>query len=298
MSYKGGFNEKYPSENFHSFQFFKYHSFNGYTFINFPFLFYGQKKENSNKHLITYFLKKNGYVTCNIHDICRKEPTRTYHNFSIDEIYDHQYLSCDPNDYSENSSIIRCLYGKQNIEHLLHYAEQFWIKYKNNRKFAAVFTNLGHEGTLNVVKYQDSIIANFLNRLYKENLLKETSIILLSDHGVSMPSIYYAFDFYTTEINLPSFFIIINDRKNVSYEEQYKYIQENQQIFITAFDIYNTLGNLIYGEQYANIMNKTWEIDSPKSYLGISLLNKINSKERFPKKYINYSSMNENICLM
>ena len=31
ISYKGDFNKKFPSENFHSFQFFKYHSFNYYT---------------------------------------------------------------------------------------------------------------------------------------------------------------------------------------------------------------------------------------------------------------------------
>ena len=111
-----------------------------------------------------------------------------------------------------------------------------------------------------------------------------------------MPSIYYVYDFFTTEIYLPSFFIIINDRKNISYEKQYKYIQENQQAFITAFDIYNTLGNIIYGDDYSNILNKTLEIDSPKSNLGISLFNKINSKERSTKKYTNYSTMSDAIC--
>ena len=84
--------------------------------------------------------------------------------------------------------------------------------------------------------------------MFDENLLKDTSIILISDHGVGMPSIYYFYDFYSTEAHLPSFFIIINDRKNLTYEEQYKFIQENQQTFITAFDIYNTIGNIIYGD--------------------------------------------------
>ena len=35
MPYKGKFNKKYPSENFHSFQFFKYHSFYMYTHGNY-----------------------------------------------------------------------------------------------------------------------------------------------------------------------------------------------------------------------------------------------------------------------
>ena len=36
MSYKGGHHKKYPEENFHSFQFFKYHCFRMFTpgFLN------------------------------------------------------------------------------------------------------------------------------------------------------------------------------------------------------------------------------------------------------------------------
>ena len=297
MSYKGSFSKKYPSEIFHSFQFFKYHSFDGYTMYNYPFLFYGQYVLNKNKHLLTKFLKKNGYVTCHVHDYCDIDNTRTFHNFSIDEIFDHQYLCCDPNSFDISSGIIRCLYDKQNIEYFLDYIEQFWKKYKDNRKYASLISNFGHEGTLSVIKYQDEIIAEFLNRLFDENLFKDTSIILLSDHGVGMPSIYFIYDFYKTEFYLPSFFIVINDRKNVSYEKQYNYIKENQQTFITAFDIYNTLGNIIYGDNYTNIPNKTSEIDSFKNNLGISLFNRIKSKERFPKKFSNYSLMNQNICL-
>ena len=41
IDFKGGNNKKYPLENFHSFQFFKYHSFHGNTYVNYPRLFYG-----------------------------------------------------------------------------------------------------------------------------------------------------------------------------------------------------------------------------------------------------------------
>ena len=49
MSYKGGFNPKYPEEKFHSFQFFKYHSFKYNTNGNFLPLFYGNLME-AKKH--------------------------------------------------------------------------------------------------------------------------------------------------------------------------------------------------------------------------------------------------------
>ena len=47
-SYKGGFNENYPEEKFHSFQFFKYHSFEGRTATNFPILYYGNRADANN----------------------------------------------------------------------------------------------------------------------------------------------------------------------------------------------------------------------------------------------------------
>lgn len=97
-------------------------------------------------------------------------------------------------------------------------------------------------------------------------------------------------------MHLPSLFIFVNDRKNISYENQYRYIQKNQQIFITAFDIYNTIGNLIYGDKYDIIPNKTSQMDSFKTNWGISLFKKINSKERFPDKYYNYSSLSLSVC--
>ena len=144
------------------------------------------------------------------------------------------------------------------------------------------------------MKYIDNILYNFLNSLYNDNLFKGTSIFLLSDHGTAAPSPYYINDFFQIERHLPMLYIISNDRKNVSYEQQYKYIQKNQQIIITGYDIYNTFGSLIFGDKYNLIPNKTQNKDTPKSKFGISLFNEINPKERSPKIYKN---MNKNICI-
>ena len=107
----------------------------------------------------------------------------------------------------------------------------------------------------------------------------------MSDHGVAMPSIYYSTNFYQYEYDLPMLFLMINDRKNFTYEEQYKYIFENQQTFITSFDIYNTFGNIIYGKKYDMIENSTQKRLTFKSAYGKSLFDKINPKERNTMKY-------------
>ena len=294
ISYKGGHNNKYPDENFHSFQFFKYHTFKYHTTGNFPKLFYGNDRKAKVIVRISKYLKENGFVTCYTADYCHKDNIRTLHDLTKEELYDHQLLLCDPNVPNFNSAIKRCLYGEISSYHLYEYSNQFWRKYKDNRKFALIAVNDGHEGTLELVKYTDDIIYNFLNSLYNDNLLKNTAIFLLSDHGCDMPSVYYIYKFYKHTSLLPMLFIISNDRKNVDYNQQYFNIHENQQILVTAYDIYNTISNIIYGDKYENIENKTDLHDTPKSPNGKSLFEKINGKERKPR---NYKSMATHICV-
>ena len=157
----------------------------------------------------------------------------------------------------------------------------------------AIITNDGHEGTLEVLKYIDNILFNFLNNLFNDNLFNNTTIFLVSDHGTGTVSPYYINEFYNIERHLPMLYIICNDRKNISYAQQYEFIYKNQQIIVTGYDIYNTFGYLIYGEKYNLIKNKTNQKDSPKSKYGVSLFKKINAKERIPQIYEN---MNKNIC--
>ena len=294
MPYKRQHNIKYPKGNFHSFQFFKYHSFEKYTTGNFPPLFYGNLKNVTDLVRINKYAKLNGYITCYSADLCRKDNTRSYHKSSKEELYDHQLLLCDPNTSSPNTPKKRCLYGNLNSYYLYDYISQFWRKYPNNRKFSTTVINDAHEGTLESIKYSDDIIYNFLNSLYNDNLLKDTTIFLMSDHGCIMPSIYYLNEFFQLEYRLPMLFMIINDRKNIDYNQQYFNIHENQQTFITGYDIYNTIANIIYGDNYINIPNKENTHDTPKSPIGQSLFEKIDQKERNPNKY---SNMVTSICI-
>ena len=172
-------------------------------------------------------------------------------------------LLCDPNAPRYSKPIRKCMYGKDDVGFLLDYSEQFWRKYQNNRKFSLIVINSAHEETMEVMKYIDDIIYNYLQSLYNDNLFKDSSIFLVSDHGVGIQSLYYAFEFYQIENNLTLLYIIINDRKNTSYNEQYFYLRENQQTFITAYDIYNTINHLLYGDKYKYILNLTDENPTP-----------------------------------
>lgn len=294
ISYEGGFNENFPAEKFHSFQFFKYHSFEGRTAGNYPRLYYGNRREAKNIIRLTKYFKENGYITNYCSHLCQKDNSLTLHNATQYELYDHQMLLCDPNRQRYHKPIRKCLYGKDDVGFLLDYSEQFWRKYQNNRKFSTIIIDSAHEETGEVLKYLDDIISNYLYSLYNDNLFKDSSIFLISDHGLGIQSLYYIFDFYKYESVLPMCYILINDRKNITYHQQYFYIQQNQQIFITAYDIYNTVNNLLYGDNYKNILNLTDEEPTPKSSFGISLLDKIDGKSRKAK---NYKYMKYDICI-
>ena len=116
MSYKGEFNKKYPSKKFHSFQFFKYYSFKYFTTENYPVLFYGNFRDPYNK-LITLYMKKIGFVTEFAGDDCYIDFIPSFHNYTLEEAYDHQYIVCDPNHISPNSKL-NCFYGKIHIEYI------------------------------------------------------------------------------------------------------------------------------------------------------------------------------------
>lgn len=294
MAYEGGFHPKYQKEKYHSFQFFKYHAFLGHTANNYPKIFYG---DNRGKNIvrITKYLKENGYITGLTSDSCQRDLIRTEHIMKLEEVCDHEMIICDPNMMHLLTLKKRCLYNKLASEHQYEYGNQFWRKYNNNRKFLAILDCSGHEGTLEALKYQDDIIYNFLNNLYNDNLLKKTTVIFLSDHGVVIPSIYFFLDFYQLESHLPMLYIMINDRENISYEKQYKYIYQNQQILITAYDIFNTIGNIIYGDKYNYIKAKSSHFfDTPKTRKGTSLLMKMDAKSRSPLKY---EGMDRTTCI-
>lgn len=135
---------------------------------------------------------------------------------------------------------------------------------------------------------------NLVCSLFNENLLRKTVVMLLSDHGCTMPSLYHFNDAFNFDIALPMLYILSYDNKNLSFTEQYKYLYENQQKFITAYDVYNTIGHLAYGKKYEKIKDKEKSSeDTPKSKFGKSIFTAIDSK-RTP---YNYQAMETRVCL-
>ena len=280
-------------QKYHGFEFLKYHKFKGATLRNAIPMFSGVYYDEKNTMVsIVRDLKNNGYITCNVQDVCHKElmDIGELKNYTYVE-FDHEYVapSCDPNIYhygfalfnGENGILRKCLYGKENFEQSLIYAKQFWTSYKNNKRFLRIVNTYGHEYIGEKSKYSDLPLYNFLNKLYKLNLLKNTTVFIASDHGFALMGLYKIInpDDYKIEFHLPIFVLLVPDLQNLTYEQQYSEIRKNQQNFITAFDIYYTLRYIIYGENY-----KMPPLNGNKND-GENLFKYINPKERTCSKY-------------
>ena len=293
LTYDGFSSKEEPNQKYHGFEFLKYHKFNGATLGNAIPMFSGvYYLENNTMISIVKDLKKLGYITCNVQDICHKElmDIGELKGYSYIE-FDHEYAapSCDPTIYyygfdflnGENGILRKCLYGKDTIEQSLIYAKKFWNAYKDNKKFLRIVNTYAHEYIGEKSKYADNALYNFLNDLYSTNSLKNTTVFLAADHGFALMGIYEILKSkdYDLEFQLPFFILLVPDMKNLTYEQQYLNIYKNQQNFITSFDIYYTIRNIIYGNNYKKgILNGNISD-------GESLFNYINPKERLCSKY-------------
>ena len=262
LKYEGYQTKKYK---YHGFEFLKYHKLNKDTLGNAIPMFSGVEFNYKYKMIsILKRYKENGYISCNIQDVCHKElmeiePLKNYRYIE----FDHEYAapSCDPNIYSsgydpyysENGILKKCLYGKENFEYALEYARQFWRIYKDNKRYLRIVNTYAHEYSGEKSKYTDSALYSFLRELYDSEQMENTTLFLAGDHGyVGLFSIYKILgaNDWKAEYPLPLLIVIEFDKKNSSYESQYLHIMNNQQTFVTPFDIYHTLCHNLFGVNY------------------------------------------------
>ena len=263
LTFEGYYNEIDKEQKYHGFEFLKYQKFDGATLQNalpmFSGVYYNYKNTMIN---IVKDFKKNGYITCNVQDTCHKElmsimPLRKYTYIE----FDHEYAAanCEPNIYQpgyglfngDNSVFRKCLYGNEGFDYALEYGQKFWTTYKSNKRFLRIVCTYSHEYSYEKAKYTDNSLYDFLKELFGNNQLKNTTIFIAADHGFFLMGIYKILNSndFPIETNLPLFILIVPDKKNITYEQQYSEIIKNQQILITPFDI-------IQKKEYAKNIDK------------------------------------------
>ena len=281
-------NYQYKAGILNAYQFMKYSNFKGTTQENTMPMFYGDSMQNSAGISILKYFKNKGYITCGSENLCHRElfAIQGYKNdFTEFESFDHENyaLFCDPNYCVPNnpfgffqgmySVYRRCLYGKDTSEYVFEYGNKFWEAYKNERKFVRLSFIDAHEGTMEVIKYLDDYLFKFLTSFVDNYLNDKTAIIIASDHGQNMISLHTFMNSqdFIYERTLGSLFILLPDNDNY---DPYP-IEQNEQRFVTPYDIHDTLIDFAGGNsnEYSNN--------------GQSLLKEINGLNRNCLKYYN-----------
>ena len=267
--------EKYLSKYFNSseksfYQMIKYHNFIFFTQQNVNPMFFGESMFNSNGTSILKHIKKKGFITGHSN---KKNCTRQLYdiednyteNIEYDN-FDHENIAmmCDPNFYNPENRFTpymgpysirrRCLYGRDTFEYILEYGEKFWKTYSKEHKFLRLSFQDAHEGTLEVVKYLDVKLAEFLEKFDKKGYLKDTAVFLVSDHGNNMVGIYNIFQFedYVLEKTLGTWFMLLPKKKEIDE----KFLEINQQRLASPYDIPDTLLDMFGYHQNNTIFSR------------------------------------------
>jgi len=292
------FIEKYMKPNndlndYKAYQFMKYTAFDCFTQMSAQPMFYGEKMDpvTSNGTFILKHYKERGFVTGQSIDLCSRELFVTMNNCLnrvIFSDFDHENVAmfCDANYYNRDnpypflqggfSIIRRCLYGRDAFEYVLEYGTKFWEAYPNNKKFLRLAFIDPHERSEEVVKYLDEPLTQFLEDLMKRKLLENTAIFFVSDHGNGMHG-YYRWiqaDDFLFERTLAFWFMILHKYKD---EEGIKNLNENSQTFLTPYDIFDTLSDIVFDEVNMEVHTR--------DDLGYSVFRKIDAKSRNCMRY-------------
>jgi len=266
--------EKYLSKYFNSseksfYQMMKYHNFIFFTQQNVNPMFFGESMFNSNGTSILKYMKKKGFITGHSNNICTRQLYDIEDNYTENieyDNFDHENIAmmCDPNFYNPENRFTpymgpysirrRCLYGRDTFEYILEYGEKFWETYSKEHKFLRLSFQDAHEGTLEVVKYLDVKLAEFLEKFDKKGYLKDTAIFLVSDHGNNMIGIYNIFQFedYVLEKTLGTWFMLLPKRKDIDET----YLEINQQRLVSPYDIHDTLLDMFGYHQNSKIYSR------------------------------------------
>ena len=287
-------------KRYNAFQFFKYHNFDGHTQGNIFPLFYGNQR-NLNKGIsFVKFLNERGFITAAAHNSCNREIfdwPRKNKNIVFSR-FDHENVGmfCDTNfeDKRDKWSIIRgkssilrrCFYGRDSFDYNFEYILQFLENYKNERKFFRITIADGHEGTTEVIKYVDNSFSTFLSTILKSYFDDKTAIIIFSDHGAHMPGphdiLFYEEKIFEKYLGL--LLLIVSNKGNYNSLN----ILFNQQQFITAYDIYDTILDILNVSKY--------EYNKLDWHKGQSLFAKINGTQRNCQDYSEEISQNFCFC--
>ncbi|KAH9491793.1 hypothetical protein Btru_029522 [Bulinus truncatus] len=143
-----------------------------------------------------------------------------------------------------------CTGATPNHRFLLQYLEDFFHKYSNVSRFAVGFSGELSHDEINPSQYLDADLKEFLERLKAKGHLRNTALIVFSDHGSRRGKVRRTLQGKIEE-RLPFFAIYFPPSFRKKYPFLYRNVKDNGQRLTSPFDVYRTLMDVLNLKQKA-----------------------------------------------
>lgn len=137
-----------------------------------------------------------------------------------------------------------CWRGIADDEHVIDWAYQFQKQFVNESHYGHFWMSRFAHDDLNTAQHIDPILLNSLRKMNSQNMLNNTLLIFMSDHGIRFG------DFRETEVgrqeeNLPFMYLAFPRWFQKNYPHVIQKIRENRHRLFTTFDLHETLKSII-----------------------------------------------------
>lgn len=127
---------------------------------------------------------------------------------------------------------------------LLQYLEDFFVEYHNVSKFAFGFHVEFTHSDNNPAQYIDADLARFIRRLKNNNILDDTVLIIMADHGARYSKVRSTVQGKLEE-RLPMMSFVFPKKFQKRFPGLWKNLMDNRQRLSTPFDVHETLLDIL-----------------------------------------------------
>ncbi|CAL1534008.1 unnamed protein product, partial [Lymnaea stagnalis] len=137
-----------------------------------------------------------------------------------------------------------CTGPTPNHQYLFQYLDDFFLKYRNISRFAVGFSGELSHDEVNPSQYLDSDLLNFFRRLRRKGQLKDTAVIVFSDHGSRRGKVRMTLQGKIEE-RLPFLAIYLPEDFRKKHSDLYRNVVMNAARLTSPFDVHETLLDLL-----------------------------------------------------
>lgn len=129
-------------------------------------------------------------------------------------------------------------------ERILNLAKDFAFTFKDKPSFGIFWMNTFSHNDINAPSGMDEKVANFLEELSDENIIRDSMVMVLSDHGIRFGKFQQTIQGWFEE-RLPLNFVSVPSWFPAKFSTEYNTLLKNANKLVSTYDLYMTLQDVL-----------------------------------------------------